>query len=339
MKALYYPAYDALSVTDRPVPELGEDEVLVRVTACGICSSEIETFKHRSPRRIPPLVMGHEFCGKIVELGSAVSSHRLGESVVSNSVVSCGNCSSCRRGKTNLCANRQVFGMHRHGAFGQFVNVPARSLIRMPGGLKPEVACLAEPLANGVHMVNITRHIEPKLILIIGAGPIGLLAQQAFQALTGTKVIVADLKSNRLAVAAQNGAIKVINPRTEDLLKEVMEITGGEGVDITVDAVGTEITNQQALKATRPGGMVVLIGLYENSKALQSYDIVLPEKQVTGTYAATLEEMQQAVDLLASGHIDASSWIHYYSIDEGLSAFNDMMEARAPHIKSVILFN
>lgn len=338
MKTLFYSAYDRLSISEQPTPELKNDEVLLKVTACGICSSEIETFKSRSPRRIPPLIMGHEFCGEIIEVGTNVSSFEIGESVVSNSVVSCGNCNTCLRGKTNLCANRQVFGMHRQGAFGEFVNVPAKSLIKMPVDLKPEIACLAEPLANGIHMVNLTRHVRPGKVLIIGAGPIGLFAQQAYRELTEAEVIVADLKEDRLEIALKNGAVRVVNPMKSNLAEVVAEVTNGEGVDIAIDAVGTEITNQQSLEAVRPGGVVVIIGLYENSRSLKTYDIVLPEKHVTGTYAATGEEMVEAVNLLAKGKIDASSWVNYYPIDQGLQAFNEMMEARAPHIKSVILF-
>jgi 2-desacetyl-2-hydroxyethyl bacteriochlorophyllide A dehydrogenase len=338
MKALFYPSYDQLSLTDLPIPEIEENEVLLRVKACGICSSEIETFKSKSPRRVPPLIMGHEFCGEIVAVGANVSTHKTGDNVVSNSVISCGECSTCKRGQTNLCANRQVFGMHRQGAFGEFVNVPAKSLIPMPATLRPEIACLAEPLANGIHMVNLTRQLNPEKVLILGAGPIGLLAQQAFRELTGADIIVADLKDDRLDVALKNGAIKAVNPSSTDLAAVVAEVTGGEGVDVAIDAVGTAQTNAQALQAVRPGGVVVLIGLYENARALQSYDIVLPEKHVTGTYAATSEEMAEAVRLLAKGQIDASSWIHYYSLDEGVKAFTDMMTARPEHIKSVILF-
>lgn len=338
MKTLYYPLHGVLSIADLPVPQIAPDEVLLRVKACGICSSEIETFKSRSPRRVPPLVMGHEFCGEIVSKGAMVSAFSPGELVVSNSVVSCGTCAACRRGNTHLCTNRQIFGMHRPGAFGEFVNVPAKSLVLMPAGLAPEVACLAEPLANGIHMVNLTRHLNPRHVLIIGAGPIGLLTQQAFQELTGAHVIVADIKEDRLTVAERTGAYQTINPATSDLLQIVTEATAGEGVDVVIDAVGMGSTNQQALRALRAGGTVVLIGLYENSASLRSYDIVLAEKHVTGSYAATDNEIEAAVGLLASGRIDASSWIHYYSLPEGESAFSDMMAASTGHIKSVIIF-
>lgn len=338
MKALYYPAHDQLVMADLPLPVAAPEEVLVKVSACGICSSEIETFKSHSDRRTPPLVMGHEFCGVVAETGTDVSGFSPGARVVSNSVVSCGICTACRQGRSNLCANRQIFGMHRPGAFAAYVNVPERCLVPMPDQLTPEQACLTEPLANGVHMVNLTRHIAPENVLVIGAGAIGLLAQQAFQQMTGASVTVADLKPERLAIARKNGAAATINPSETDLVQAVSQLTGYQGMDVVIDAVGTSTTNRQTLEATRPGGTAVLIGLYENSRSLLSYDIILPEKHVTGTYAATDAEISQAVALLATGRIDVSSWVHYYPHNEGVRAFREMLESKNGHIKSVITY-
>jgi threonine dehydrogenase-like Zn-dependent dehydrogenase len=338
MKALFYPEFQKLTVTERPLPEFSENEVLLNVLACGICGSELETFKSQSPRRVPPLIMGHEFCGVIEAVGAKVTGYQKGDLVASNSVVSCGTCDPCKRGLTNLCRNRQIFGMHRGGAFGEYVNVPAHVLIPMPANTTPAAACMTEPLANGIHIVNLTKHLAPKKVLVIGAGPIGLVTQQAFQALLGIEVYVADLRTERLAIAGKLGASATINSKERDLLSVISELTENEGIDLVVDAVGTSQTNQQALHCIRPGGAVVLIGLYENSQSLFSYDIILSEKQVIGTYAATQKEIKESLDLIASGKVDVTSWVHYYSLDDGVAAFNDMMMARDAHVKSVIVF-
>ncbi|GAB3246471.1 2,3-butanediol dehydrogenase [Larkinella harenae] len=338
MKALFYPEFNQLTVTERPVPDFSENEVLLKVLACGICGSELETFKAQSPRRVPPLIMGHEFCGVIEGIGSQVTGYALGDWVVSNSVVSCGTCDACRRGLTNLCKNRQVFGMHRGGAFAEYVNVPAHCLIAMPAGLTPQAACMAEPLANGIHIVNLIRDMAPKKVLVIGAGPIGLVTQQAFRALLGVDVYSADLRNERLAIAQRLGATATINPAEVDLVAEVLRLTDQEGIDLVVDAVGNNYTSQQALKAVRPGGTVVLIGLHENARPFFTYDIILSEKKVLGTYAATQQEMGEALALIASGRVDVTSWVHYYSIENGVAAFHDMMMAKDEHVKSVIVF-
>ena len=338
MKALFYPEFQKLTVTERPLPDFSGNEVLLRVLACGICGSELETFKTQSPRRVPPLIMGHEFCGVIEGVGSEVSGYEKGDLVASNSVVSCGNCDPCRRGLTNLCRNRQIFGMHRGGAFGQYVNVPAHCLVPMPANITPQAACMAEPLANGIHIVNLSKHLSPQKVLVIGAGPIGLVTQQAFQSLLGVEVYVADLRAERLDIARKLGATATINSSEEDLVSVIHGFTDEEGIDLVIDAVGTSRTNQQALQCIRPGGAIVLIGLYENAQSFFSYDIILSEKQIIGTYAATQNEIRESLDLIASGKVDVTSWVHYYSLDNGVAAFEDMMAAKQAHVKSVIVF-
>ncbi len=336
MRALYYPAFDQLEIRDVPVAEPRPDEVRLKVAACGICGSELETFKTHSPRRQPPLVMGHEFCGTIDVTGAEVRDWKPGARVVSNSLVPCGTCVRCRRGDTHLCADRQIFGMHRPGAFAEYVNVPARCLIPWPENVPAESAALAEPMANGIHVVRVSRHLPVATALVIGAGPIGLFCQQALQVLRNAKVYVADLSPERLAVAKALGAARVINPREEDVAKIMLAETGGEGVDLTVDAVGGAITKKTSLEALRPGGASVWIGLHENNVALDTYGITLPEKQVLGTYAATIEELQQALDLMAAGKIETLSWVQRFSLEDGVTAFQRMLAAKGADIKAVI---
>jgi threonine dehydrogenase-like Zn-dependent dehydrogenase len=336
MRVLNYPEFDRLEVRDLDVTPLRPDEVRVQVAACGLCGSELETFKNHSPRRQPPLVMGHEFCGVIAETGSEVRDWKQGARVVSNSLVPCGRCVRCARGDTHLCAQRQIFGMHRPGAFAEFVNVPACCLIPWPENLPAEAAALAEPLANGIHVVNLTRHLPAATALVLGAGPIGLFCQQALQVLRGARVFVADLSPERLAIAKKLGAAGVINPREQDAAKVILAATGGEGADLVVDAVGASATKKTSLEALRPGGVTVWIGLHENTITLDSYNITLPEKQVLGTYAAKIEELQHALELMASGQVDALSWVQRFSLEDGVTAFHRMLAAKGADIKAVI---
>jgi L-iditol 2-dehydrogenase len=336
MRALHYPAFDQLEIRDVDVVPPRPDEVRLKVAACGICGSELESFKNRSPRRPPPLVMGHEFCGTIAEVGAEVRDWQPGARVVSNSLVPCGKCVRCTRGDTHLCAERQIFGMHRPGAFAEYVNVPARCLIPWPENLPAESAALAEPMANGIHVVRVSRHLPAATALVIGAGPIGLFCQQALQVLRGSRVYVADLSPERLAVAKRLGAVRVINPREEDVAKVILAETGGEGADLTVDAVGGAITKKTSLEALRPGGASVWIGLHENTVTLDTYGITLPEKQVLGTYAATIEELKKALDLMAAGKIETLSWVQRFSLEDGVTAFRRMLAAKGADIKAVV---
>src|SRR5262249_330548 len=195
----------------------------------------------------------------------------------------------------------------------------------------------AEPLANGVHVVGLTQQLAPNLVAIIGAGPIGLLCQQAFQCLTSADVMVIDLLQERLGVANRLGAKRVVNSRYEDLAATVANLTGGEGADVVVDAVGNSSSKQQSLSITRPGGIAVWIGTHENTVTLDSYEITLSERRGQGSYAATLAELKTAVDLLASRRVDASSWVKGFPLTDGVEAFQRMMAARGDDIKAVLL--
>ena len=338
MKTLLYPAWDRIEVAEQPRPRPVAGEVLLRVAACGLCGSELEAFKNHSPRRTPPLVLGHEFCGVIEELGTAVGDgFRVGQKAVSNSLVPCNDCVRCRRGDTHLCGRRQIFGMNRPGAFAEFVSVPADCLIPWPDNLPAEAACLAEPLANGVHVAEMIAPLKPKVVLVFGAGPIGLMCQGAIQAMLGAEVVVTDLNEDRLNVAREHGAKEIIPGRSRDVVKAVQEMTHGEGADVAVDAVGAAATKQQSIAAVRPGGAAVWIGLHENPMSLNSFEITLPEKQVLGSYASTMQQMRQALDLMSSGQVETASWVERFPIERGVDAFERMLKPRGRDIKAVIV--
>ncbi len=339
MKILLYPEFDQLEIAEQETPAPGAGEVLLRVEACGICGSELEAFKKRSPRRVPPLVMGHEFCGVIEEVGDNVRQFSSGQRVVSHSLFGCGSCVRCLRGNMHLCANRQLFGMNRQGGFAEFVSVPEKCVVAWPESLPAAAASLAEPLANGVHVVGLTWQLIPNRVVIIGAGPIGLLCQQAFQCLTTAETVVADLIQERLNVASRLGAKQVINSSYENFLGEIDAFTRGEGADVVVDAVGSGLSKQQAIAATRPGGTTVWIGTHENTITLDSYDVTLTERRVQGSYAASLDELKVAVNLLSTGRVDVASWIKTFPLVEGVEAFRRMMAPQGDDIKAVLMPN
>jgi L-iditol 2-dehydrogenase len=199
------------------------------------------------------------------------------------------------------------------------------------------LASLAEPLANGVHVVGLTRELNPGIVAIVGAGPIGLLCQQAFQCLSPADVVVGDLIRERLDVASRLGARQTIDSTREDFVEEVLKLTGGEGADVVVDAVGGALSKKQSLAATRPGGTTVWIGLHENTVTIDSHEVTLAERRVQGSYAASLDELKIAVSLLASERIDGTSWVKTFPLVEGVEAFHSMLGARGDDIKGVLL--
>jgi L-iditol 2-dehydrogenase len=229
--------------------------------------------------------------------------------------------------------------MHRQGAFTQFVAAPVQALIPWPESLDAKAACLAEPLGNGIHMTKLTRHLSAENVLVIGAGPIGLMALLAFKSLRNSRIITAEISTHRRETALRLGAESGVDPSATDTVDYVMEQTGGEGVDLVIDSVGAGITNKQAVAALRPGGAAVFIGLHENKATVNSYDLILPEKQIIGTYAANLSDLSEAVRLMSETDIDVTSWTQTYSIDQAEEAFETMLRPSDSDIKGIILPN
>lgn len=335
MLTLYYPAYEQLSITEQPIPVPGRGEVRLRVEACGICGSELDAYKSRSPRRVPPLILGHEFCGIVDEAGPEAGDFKPGDRVVAHSLISCASCPRCERGEIHLCARRDIYGMRIPGGFAEYVVTPVRTLISWPESVPAEAACMAEPLSNGVHIANLIQGFNPRKVAIIGAGPIGLFAQQAIQTMLGAETITSDLLPARLDTAKKLGASAVINSREIDFVSAVRDLTAGEGADVVVDAVGSNTSKRLSLQATRPGGASVWIGTHENTVTLDSYDITLAERHVLGSYAARMDELQMALDLIESGRVDASSWTTQFPLSDGVEAFETMLRP-TDEIKAIL---
>src|SRR5271168_3494658 len=246
MKALLLSEYKHLAVADLPEPTPGPGEVLVRVAACGICGSDVHGYDGSSGRRIPPIVMGHEAAGTIAGLGGGVNGFAMGDRVTFDSTVYCGACGNCRRGDVNLCDHRQVLGVscgvyRRAGAFAEYVAVPARILYRLPENLSFREAAMLEAVSVALHGVSLAQISKGDTALVVGAGMIGLLTLQALRAAGCERVFVADLDSTRLKLAQEVGATAVLSSEA-DVVEQVMQLTGGAGVDLVVEAVGRNET-------------------------------------------------------------------------------------------------
>src|SRR5216683_435096 len=242
MKALLLKNYKELDVVDFPAPDVGPEDVLVRVKACGICGSDVHGFDGSSGRRIPPLVMGHEAAGVIAATGANVKNFQDGDRVTFDSTVSCGKCFYCNRGEINLCDNRQVLGVscadyRRHGAFAEYVVVPQNIVYKLPDSLAFEHAALIEAVSVAVHAVNITPVKLGDTALVVGTGMIGLLVLQAIRLAGCSRVIAVDLDDAKLEVARQFGANEVVNPKKGDLQARLAELTNGRGAAVAIEAV------------------------------------------------------------------------------------------------------
>ena len=211
MKALLLSQYNQLDIADLPAPVPGQDEILVRVAACGICGSDVHGYDGTSGRRIPPIVMGHEAAGVVAAVGTGVSKFKPGDRVTFDSTVYCGQCEFCLQGEINLCNNRQVVGVscgdyRRAGAFAEYVVVPQRITYHLPEALEFQEAAMLEAVSVALHAVRVSEMKGGETALVIGAGMIGLLTLQAAKAAGASKVLIADIDRTRLETGRKASA-------------------------------------------------------------------------------------------------------------------------------------
>jgi L-iditol 2-dehydrogenase len=326
MKALLLKEYLHLEMVEMPRPEIGPDDVMIRVRACGICGSDVHGFDGSTGRRIPPLVMGHEAAGTVAALGSRVKGLREGDRVTFDSTVYCGECRFCRKGKVNLCDNRQVLGVscadyRRHGAFAEYVSVPRRIVYPLPDSLLFEHAAMIEATSIAVHAVGLAQVSAGNSAAVVGSGMIGLLAIQALSIGGVNPLIAVDVDDGRLALAGQFGASHTYNSATADAVAAVRDLTEGRGVDLAIEAVGNTGAIGTAIASLQKGGTVVLIGNISPSVDLPLQSVVTREIRLLGSCASS-GEIPACIELLASGRIKVGPLISAVApLEEGPAWF------------------
>lgn len=341
MKALLLSEYKKLSFVDFPEPKIGPDELLVKVKACGICGSDIHGYDGSTGRRIPPLVMGHEASGEIAEVGANVKDMKVGDRVTFDSMISCGQCSFCRRGTINLCDNRQILGVscgdyRRHGAFAEYVSVPRRIAFRIPDPVPFEHAAMIEPVSVVVHATNLPPKKLGETAVVVGTGMIGLLAIQSIRAAGYTQVIAVDVEDRKLALAKQLGADEGINSKSTDAVKAIKDLTGGIGADMVMECVGATAPIETAVQSVRKGGAVVLVGNVTPRIDLGLQAVVTREVALYGSCASS-GEYPACLDLLSRGVIKVAPIISAMApLEEGPQWF-ERLYAHDPSLMKVIL--
>jgi L-iditol 2-dehydrogenase len=311
MRALVMTEYKRLELQENfPDPVPGDEEVLVQVEAVGICGSDIHGFDGSTGRRIPPLVMGHEAAGTILELGREVRNLHVGQKVALDSTVFCGHCEMCLQGRINLCENRQVLGVscgeyRRHGAFAQRVAVPARIAYPVPESVSMEQAALAEAVSVAIHAVRRSNPKPPEHCLVVGTGMIGLLVVQALRASGVRSIAAIDLDASRLELAQRFGARATFLADSSELNDGVLAWSNQRGPDHVFEVVGAQKTVEQAIQLARKGGHVVLVGNVSPRVEIPLQRVVAGELTLHGSCASS-GEYDQALAWMADGSIDVA---------------------------------
>lgn len=328
MKALVYVGSHEVAYREEPDPQPRPGEALVRIEAVGICGSDMHAYHGHDPRRVPPLILGHEAVGQVVGGPAA------GKRVVLNPLVTCGVCNACAGGRPNLCGARELIGMNRPGAFAELITMPAHNLIEIPEDMTRAQAALTEPCATALHALALAgrashRPLAEGKALVLGGGSVGLLAALLLRSQGARSILLGETNTLRRASAAATGAAEVYDPA-----KSAPEA----GVfDLVVDAVGGAATRKAALAAVRPGGVVMHIGLMDSAGEADFRKLTLAEITLIGTYTYTPVDLRAAVVALHSGKLGNLDWAESRPLAEGARAFEDLDKGRTAAAKLVLL--
>lgn len=331
MKALVYTRPNELQWQDQPDPVLDDGEVVLKIEAVGICGSDMHAWHGHDPRRLPGLVMGHEFVGTIER--SAAPGFDPGTRWTGNPLITCGTCDYCVQGRNNLCARRTMVGMTRPGAYAHYMSLPAASLIAMPQDLPARTAALTEPAATAWHAVNLSlrslwRPLHECRVLVIGGGAIGMLASLLLRRLGAADLTVAETNPLRRASLQAAVGCSVIDPR--------VQAPADNGFDFIIDAVGGKLTRTQALASVKPGGVVMHVGLQDWASEIDMRKLTLAEITLLGTYTYTTADLRATVDALARGVFGDLAWVEERPMEAGQQAFLDLDAGRTAAGKIVL---
>ena len=305
MKGLVYHGDEVLKWEDVQDVTPMNNEVKIKVKAAGICGSDVHGYQGITGRRIPPMIMGHEFSGVIDEVGSDVETLEPGDRVTAYPMDFCGTCQSCRSGKMQFCPDKKQFGVLTvNGAFAEYLCVPEKVCYKLHDDISYNAGSMVEPLAVGFRGVEHAGEIEGQTILVVGSGTIGLMITACAKVKNPAKIIVSDLSDTRLSVARNMGADVTINASEVDVREAIMANTGGRGVDVSFEAVGITLACVQSLENLRSGGKAIWLGQGMKTVEIGMLDIVTRELTVSGSFTYGLEDFKSAVAMLNSGSID-----------------------------------
>jgi 2-desacetyl-2-hydroxyethyl bacteriochlorophyllide A dehydrogenase len=332
MKALVYTKPNEVQLQERPTPLLQSGEVVLKIEAVGICGSDMHAYHGHDPRRKPGLVLGHEFCGTVLESSSPL--YAKGTRVTGNPLITCGICEFCVQGRNNLCSNRTMVGMTRPGAFAEQMSIPAASLIDMPQDMSVVHAAVTEPAATALHAINLSmrvlvRPIQECRVLILGGGAIGMLAALLLKNYGCTDLTVAEVNPLRREQLEQHAKVTTYNPKESS--------PSENSYDYVMDAVGSKITRNTAFASVKAGGVIMHIGLQDWASEVDMRRLTLAEITLLGTYTYTTADLRATVAAIDRGAFGDLAWVDVRPLSEGAQAFQDLDQGKAASPKVILV--
>ncbi len=333
MQALVYTDTQTLIYREEKNPKLINGESIIKVSASGICGSDMHAYHGKDDRRIPPLILGHEVSGTIDK------GKENGKKVVLNPLITCGSCNYCKNGREHLCTKRIILGMNkpilRSGGFAEYVSIPDKNIYELPKNLNIKEAPIAEPCAVSFHAVELgeqqlLKPLKNNNVLIIGAGAIGLLCGLILSKVKKcTNITIVDPNNNRIKESLKYLEADGLHPNSKNLTDD--------SFDLIFDTVGLEVTRQQSIKCIKPGGVIIHIGLTEPSGIFNFRKTTLQEITFIGTYCYTNSDFEKTLKILNNKEIGSLNWIEYRKLKDGSSAFKEIHDGKCISPKIILL--
>ena len=333
MQALVYTDTQTLIYREEKNPKLLNGESIIKVSASGICGSDMHAYHGHDNRRIPPLILGHEVSG-VINKGKDI-----GKKVVLNPLITCGKCNYCANKREHLCPKRIILGMNRpierQGGFAEYVSIPDKNIYELPKNLNMKEAPIAEPCAVALHAVELGENelslkLKDSKALVIGSGAIGLLSGLILSKVKKCEeIVIVEPNDKRL-----NESLKYLDA---DGLKPNSQNINKDHFDIVFDTVGLEATRKQAIESIKPGGIIIHIGLTQPSGNFDFRKTTLQEITFIGTYCYTNRDFEKTLNILNSKEIGSLEWIEYRNLKEGASAFKEIHDGKCTAPKIILL--
>lgn len=339
MKAAVFHGPDGgLKIEDIPIPTITDDQVLVKVAACGVCHTDLHYIEHGVPTfKKPPIVLGHEASGIIERIGSAVTHVHAGQHVLIPAVLTCGRCPACREGRENICANLKMLGNHFDGAYAEYVAVPAKDILDLPESIPlEEASIIADAISTPYHAVKNRARVRPgDRVVVFGCGGVGLNAVQ-LAAAAGGCVIAVDINERKLKWASEFGAAETINASKVDRVdKAIKKLTGG-GADIAMEVIGNPKTIEMAFDSVRVGGRLCVVGYTSEAISIIAGKIMFKELEIVGSLGCRPVDYLPLIRMVEQGKVDVKRIVtHRFSLDDLPKAFEVMKEGLA--LRSIVV--
>ncbi|ELX8379973.1 L-threonine 3-dehydrogenase [Providencia vermicola] len=333
MKALSkLKAEPGIWMTDVPKPELGHNDVMIKIRKTAICGTDVHIYNwdEWSQKTIPvPMVVGHEYVGEIVEIGQEVKGFKIGDRVSGEGHITCGHCRNCRGGRTHLCRNTIGVGVNRPGCFAEYLVLPAFNAFKIPDNIPDEIAAIFDPFGNAVHTA-LSFDLVGEDVLVSGAGPIGIMAAAVCRHVGARHVVITDINDYRLDLAKKMGVTRAVNVGRENLQDVMKELGMQEGFDVALEVSGSPAAFHTMLDTMNHGGRIALLGIPSSEMAIDWGKVIFKGLFIKGIYGREMFETWYKMATLVQSGLDLTPMItHQFAIDDFQKGFDIMRSGQS----------